>query len=579
MNDSLPSLAFAVKSSPGVYAVLLGSGVSRAAAIPTGWEIVLDLIRRLAVVLGKDVGDDPASWYRSEFHEEADYSKVIDRLAATPAARRDLIRGYIEATPEHRDRNERVPTRAHTAIAHLVAGGYIRVIITTNFDRLIEQALEAVGVQPTVIRSTDDVRGMAPLAHSKCTVIKLHGDYLDARIRNTPIELEAYDAEMDALLDQVLDEYGLIVSGWSADYDIALDDAICRTPNRRYIVFWTGLQEPAGRARELIRARDGQFIRIESADAFFSRVDEMVSALESVERHHPLTRQLVVGLLKRHIEDGQTIRKHDLITEITNSVVTKLPALAEQQIALDGAELERRLQRYDAVIEPLLGLVVTGVYWEDDSEAHPYARSLLRLVGTAEYFGGDDASRNSRLYPALSLFYAAGIMAVLSGKFGWLRRLTEQEYRRRDLAEPLRLWSILWAGKVVRQEVGRLLPRMEGRYTALSDWLHAVLMPYFREYVTDETDYDFGFAQFEYLMSLLYINRRQVATPWAPLGRYHWEQSHDRPDGAIGRLRAELKLLRENWPPFSAGLFAQSFAEFESRLALFDQYRSQVYWG
>jgi hypothetical protein len=40
------SLAFSVHSGPGTYAILLGSGVSRAAGVPTGWEVTLDLVHR-----------------------------------------------------------------------------------------------------------------------------------------------------------------------------------------------------------------------------------------------------------------------------------------------------------------------------------------------------------------------------------------------------------------------------------------------------------------------------------------------------------------------------------------------------
>jgi hypothetical protein len=62
MIDPLVSLAHAVYSSKGVYAVLLGSGLSRAAGIPTGWEITLELIRRVAVVEGvEEEIDDPAA--------------------------------------------------------------------------------------------------------------------------------------------------------------------------------------------------------------------------------------------------------------------------------------------------------------------------------------------------------------------------------------------------------------------------------------------------------------------------------------------------------------------------------------
>lgn len=42
--DPLTQLAFSVYENPGVFALLLGSGLSRAADIPTGWEITLDLV-------------------------------------------------------------------------------------------------------------------------------------------------------------------------------------------------------------------------------------------------------------------------------------------------------------------------------------------------------------------------------------------------------------------------------------------------------------------------------------------------------------------------------------------------------
>ena len=66
-----------------------------------------------------------------------------------------------------------------------------KVILTTNFDRLIEQALAEGGVTSKVLASAEDVDGMTPLHHSDCTVIKLHGDYLDLGSRNTPDELAA----------------------------------------------------------------------------------------------------------------------------------------------------------------------------------------------------------------------------------------------------------------------------------------------------------------------------------------------------------------------------------------------------
>jgi hypothetical protein len=141
MIDPILSLSFSMQSNKGVYALLLGSGVSRSAGIPTGWEVTLDLIQKLAHMKGENCEPDPAKWYEEKFSEEADYSKLLKRITKTSAERTQLLRSYFEPTEVEHEQNLKTPTKAHTAIANLVAQGYIRVILTTNFDRLMERAL------------------------------------------------------------------------------------------------------------------------------------------------------------------------------------------------------------------------------------------------------------------------------------------------------------------------------------------------------------------------------------------------------------------------------------------------------
>ena len=62
MIDPITALAFSVYENKGVYALLLGSGVSRAAYIPTGWEVTLDLIKRVAALEGVTGQPDWAKW-------------------------------------------------------------------------------------------------------------------------------------------------------------------------------------------------------------------------------------------------------------------------------------------------------------------------------------------------------------------------------------------------------------------------------------------------------------------------------------------------------------------------------------
>ena len=65
--DPMLSLAVTVQSNPGAYALLLGSGTSRSAQIPTGWDVTLDLVRRVAAAAKTDAGADPEKWYLERF--------------------------------------------------------------------------------------------------------------------------------------------------------------------------------------------------------------------------------------------------------------------------------------------------------------------------------------------------------------------------------------------------------------------------------------------------------------------------------------------------------------------------------
>jgi len=92
MIDPLLSLAFSIYSNEGGYASLVGSGMSRSAGIPTGWEIMIDLLRKMAQLTGENCEPDPAAWYMETFADEPNYSKMLDSLAKTSAERQRLNR-------------------------------------------------------------------------------------------------------------------------------------------------------------------------------------------------------------------------------------------------------------------------------------------------------------------------------------------------------------------------------------------------------------------------------------------------------------------------------------------------------
>jgi len=305
MIDPLLSLAFSVYSSKGVYALLLGSGVSRTSGVPTGWEILEDLMRKLAHLENEEPADLHA-WYRGHYEAAPNYSEILARLAPLPAERLKLLQAYFESTEEERKEGGKLPTAAHRSVAELVAKGYIRVIVTTNFDRLLEQALPDVGVQPSVISNAEAAKGAMPLAHSRCTLVKVHGDYLDPSFRNTEEELSAYAEPMNRLLDQVFDEYGLVVCGWSGGWDGALRAAIERAPNRRFTTFWTARGNIGKQTEQLIEHRKATRLTITNADNFFSELKDRVLALETFGANDPLSPKVAVARVKRYLSDPQS---------------------------------------------------------------------------------------------------------------------------------------------------------------------------------------------------------------------------------------------------------------------------------
>jgi hypothetical protein len=97
----------------GVYCLLLGSGVSRPSEIPTGWEITLDLVRRVAALRGVTDEPDWAVWYKATFGSEPKYSELLDQLASTPDERRSVLHSYIEPNADGIAAGRKTPTRAH----------------------------------------------------------------------------------------------------------------------------------------------------------------------------------------------------------------------------------------------------------------------------------------------------------------------------------------------------------------------------------------------------------------------------------------------------------------------------------
>lgn len=560
-------------SNKGIYALLLGSGISRSAGIPTGWEVVLDLIRRIARLQREDCEPDPAAWYEKTLGHAPNYSTLLAALAKSPSERNQLLKSYFEPSETDREQGLKLPTVAHQAIAELVAGGYVRVILTTNFDHLLEQALETAGVTPTVISTPDAVEGTLPLAHSTCTVIKLHGDYLDIRIKNILDELEQYDKRLNSLLDRILDEYGLIVSGWSAEWDTALRAALERCNSHRFTTYWAVKSEIGEAAKRLITLRRAAIIKTQNADSFFKGLAEKTEALEEVARPHPLSAKVAVATVKKYLVDERNrIRLHDLVMEELNQLDEQVAdAHFDPSENITEEALKRRVERYRAMTEILLAMMIAGSYWGEQSHQYLWVQCLERLAHRPNTLYAS-AWMRLRLYPALLLLYGGGIAALAHGKYDtFAALLTKAVGRVENKDQPLVLAVHIWT--VMEESFARQLPDMKDHISPLSDHLYSVLREPLKEYLPLDVRYRECFNRFEYLLALVYadLNRENQSNIWAPLGHIRCRGRFNIDVPPIMReIESEVAKEGENWSLFKIGLFNGSVERFQEIKTDFD---------
>ncbi len=596
-GDSLLKLSISLHTSPGVYALLLGSGVSRAAGIPTGWEIVLDLIRKVAKLEGEDPEPNPDEWYKKKFRKQPDYAEILERLASSPADRNAILREYFEPTGEEREQGLKTPTGAHKAIATLVKDGYIRIILTTNFDRLLETALAEQGITPDVISTEDALKGAIPYVHSKCVILKLHGDYRDMRIKNTKEEVGHYSEELNKYLDRILDEFGLIVCGWSANYDTALRNAIYRCPSRRFTTFWACKGKPNDDAERLIKQRLAEIVDIESADKFFTEILEKVEALREMERPHPLSTPMAIATVKRYLsEPKHYMRLHDLIVNEAEKLYAELCSSrfdTHDHTAIEKEGFQKRIRQYEALSETLIGMLAALSYF-DRGENTRLLTQCIERIAKAPRQDGFTVLLDLRYYPALLLCYASGIAALAANHYGHLASvLLHPKCHYRD--EKLPAVKRLNVQNVFTHDIGKLLPEPNAghAYTPANNHIFDILREPLRPYLPDDKKYKETFDIFEYILGLTYVDLvykgeidKKVEYPelrpdiWAPFGCFTWRYLRYG-EGLVTPIEAFEKLSLEQgkgWALLKAGFFNGSNERFQLTRTAYYDFWSKIRW-
>jgi len=580
MNNTTTTISFSIFSNKGVYALLLGSGISKNSGIPTGWDIVIDLITKLAELNKESCLPTPEEWFETKYGEKPNYSTILSKLVKSPSERVNFLKPYFEPTEEEASQGLKLPTQTHKKIATLVKKGYIKVVITTNFDRLLEKALLSEGIEPIVIRHPNDIDGTMPLVHSSFVLIKINGDYLDTRFLNTEDELSSYDKKLNEYLLKVINEFGIISCGWSAKWDLGLVNIIKQSENYRFYSYWTYLGNCETELKEISTLRKGETVNINGSDSFFSEVTDKISALESLNDNHPLNSDIAVARLKKYIvKDEYKILLYDLIQNQLNETIKNIRCKDNIGLYPDKENLFPLFNHYIQNFEDLLHLIINGIYWAKEEHHYLFINILATISEPHKRSSGSfyEETRKLLYFPSLLALYTIGLSALKKNNFQLLTECfnlkvsdTDSDYSDQvfliDKAHPCIVES-----KVVNDIISK------NYKTPLSTYLFQTLKPYFvRDFYKDK-EFDEQFDIFEYLLSLNYLYL--IGCDWAPWGQFQCRRFYSLRSQTSGltEFLNEAEKSQSDWLPLKFGMFGGKFENYSSTRLKLDEFLKQVY--
>lgn len=224
---------FSVRSDRIMW--LLGAGASASSGIPTAWNMIWEFKRTLFCSEQRihrshveNLNDERVRQRIQSYldgrgdcpHIDSsdEYSFYFEQVYPSPDDRRHYIDQLIR---------KGTPSYGHVVLASLLRVGRSNLVWTTNFDRVVEDALVPLfeSTSEFVVASLDNP-GLATEAIRKNDFplyVKLHGDFQSKALKNTADELQMQDATHRRNLVRACGNWGLAVVGFSGRDDSVMD--------------------------------------------------------------------------------------------------------------------------------------------------------------------------------------------------------------------------------------------------------------------------------------------------------------------------------------------------------------------
>ena len=251
------------KQSDKRFALFLGAGCSVSSGVPDAASLVRDhwlpRLRDFRSPHRKDLD----AWAKEVFPNydpqsaAASYGDIMNELFLQAEERQREIESLCDG---------RFPGFGYACLSALAAleGGRFNVVVTTNFDDLVADALYLfTQARPLVIQHESLASFIRP-TRTRPLVVKLHGDHRLSP-QNTREETQSLKDEIEKQVRTLLHDRGLIFMGYGGN-DVGIRTMLEALPAEALPlgIFWVSRSEPQGAIRPWLESRNA--VWVQSAD-------------------------------------------------------------------------------------------------------------------------------------------------------------------------------------------------------------------------------------------------------------------------------------------------------------------------
>ena len=248
-------LAAQVKTSGSRFAFFLGAGCSISSGIPGAAELAQEWLTRLKQRATGNV-DDLEVWAAGRFPGYSD----ADAALAYPA----IMEAFLPMAKDRQFEIERIiagkdPGFGYAVLAQLLShdthGASTNVVLTTNFDDLVADAMYIYTNRKPLVISHESLIGFVSVASLRPQVVKLHGDARLAPL-NTELELAGLDEAVSRAVGNLIRERTLVFVGYGGN-DSSIHKLLdqLKTDEPTGGVFWVASKIPDTETGEWFRKR------------------------------------------------------------------------------------------------------------------------------------------------------------------------------------------------------------------------------------------------------------------------------------------------------------------------------------